>query len=466
MFQDKNQDKNQDIIQDKNQDKNQDIIQDKNQYKNQDKNQDIIQGNQDNNPNKLEPMYKTNLIGQGTYGCIYKPNIPCKNEKPNKSTKTKMFISKLQRNQENSEREANLGKIIKTKIPKYNTMFAPIIDSCTVNIEEVDPVDIEKCDIVTKDRAEGLKIEYKSYKMRYAGKQFLSQYFLSLIKKSPKKLIKRMVETHIYLLKSLNKLIKVTPPIIHYDLKDNNIMYDEKHSVPIIIDFGLSFELDPNKGFDHAVALEQYYVFYEKYPPWCIELVLLSYIVQKIAKTKEIKTTITDSDVEKLQEICHTFISKNELFNNNGITKDEAEVFKQELYEFVSTYLGKTWETMFKDLQKGYASWDNYSLSVIFLFYIQDLLKTIDSPIKDRYIALLKNSILAIPNGLETYRPSGLEIISGLKHMASNTDKKEYHKIMDSIKNSKSLDPHIINVKLNKKMIVNEEPNITSQKQQ
>ena len=55
--------------------------------------------NKDNNPNKTEPMYKTEMIGQGTYGCIYKPNIPCKNEKPTKSNKNKKFISKLQRKQ-------------------------------------------------------------------------------------------------------------------------------------------------------------------------------------------------------------------------------------------------------------------------------------------------------------------------------------------------------------------------------
>jgi len=409
--------------------------------------------NQDQDNTKL---YKTNLIGQGTYGCIYKPNIPCKNEKPTKSSKNQKFISKLQRNQENSEREANLGKIIKEKIKKYNTMFAPIIDSCIVNIEEVSQNDINKCDIIAKDKADDRKIEYKSYKMRYAGKQFLSQYFLSIIKKSPKKLIKRMIETHIYVLKSLNKLSSLTPPIIHYDLKDNNIMYDEKLGVPIIIDFGLSFELDPNKGFDHAVALEQYYVFYEKYPPWCIELVLLSYIVQRIADSKGIKSTISESDISLLQDICNTFISENDVFNNNGITKDEAEIFKQGINAFVSTYLGKTWETMFKDLQKNYASWDNYSISVIYLFYIQDLLYEIESPIKDRYIALLKKIILYVPaNSEEIHRSTIDEVIRELKKMASTTDKKEYQKIIQNIKHN---DPNIINIKLNQTIVSNKQP--------
>lgn len=415
---------------------------------------------QDKIQDKNEPMYKTEFIGQGTYGCIYKPNIPCKNEKPTKSNKNKKFISKLQRKQENSEREANFGKIIKAKIPKYATMFAPIIDSCPVNIEQFEQNDIDKCNIITKDKEdgmqEGIDVEYISYRMRYAGNQFLSQYFVSLIKKRPKKLIKRMIETHIYLLKSLTKLIKLTPPIIHYDLKDNNIIYDEKLGVPIIIDFGLSFELEPNKEFDQAIATEQYYVFYEKYPPWCIELVLLSYIVQKISGTSGITANIRETDISKLQEICHIFVSENDIFNSNGITLEEAEIFKQGIYGYISTYLGKTWKTMFNDLQKGYTSWDNYSLSVIYLFYINDYLNTINSPIIDKYIALLKKVILALPGNPP---PTTVDVIRELKNIASNTDKKEYHKIMHSIKTDKSLDPYILNIKLNKKIVENKQPN-------
>ena len=61
--------------------------------------------------------------------------------------------------------------------------------------------------------------------------------------------------------------------VVHLDLKPANIMISKRDFSPIIIDFGLSFELDASKAFDKAIALEQYYIFYEKYPPWNIELI-------------------------------------------------------------------------------------------------------------------------------------------------------------------------------------------------
>jgi len=416
----------------------------------------------------MEPKF----LGQGTYGCIYKPNIPCLNEKPEKTQvkdqvkgKKPKFISKLQRNQENSEREAELGKIIKTKIKQYNTRFAPIIDSCPVDIKVMDVNEVEKCDIITTDIANGTTSEYKSYKMRFAGKQSLGNYFLSLLSSSPNKIIKRLIETHIYLLKSLDKLSKLSPPIIHYDLKDNNIMYNEDLNIPIIIDFGLSFELNPSKGYDNAIAYEQYYVFYEKYPPWCIELVLLSYIVQKVvnAKTNVDKTNVdkTNENIQRisskidataisnLKNICTVFITENEVYNI--FTEEEREQFKQGLYVFVESYLGKSWESMFKDLQNGYASWDNYSLSVIYSFYMKDLISKVSNVILDNYNAILKKVILELPNNA---RPSIVETIADLKRLASTIDKKQYQKLLVDIK--ASIDTQridTVNINLNKRIL-------------
>ena len=64
-------------------------------------------------------MTEPQFIGQGTYGCVYKPNIPCLNTHPTNikdKNKNKKYISKLQINQVDSEKEFELGKIIMEKI--------------------------------------------------------------------------------------------------------------------------------------------------------------------------------------------------------------------------------------------------------------------------------------------------------------------------------------------------------------
>jgi len=405
-------------------------------------------------------MTEPKFIGQGTYGCIYKPIIPCLNTHPTNikgKGKNKKYISKLQINQVDSEREFKLGKIIMEKIKKYNTMFAPIIESCPIDIKVINQTELEKCDLITKNIETGKKSEFKAYKMQYAGKQSLGNYLLSLLSSSPKKIIKQMIKTHIYLLKSLDKLSKLTPPFIHYDLKDNNIMYDEKLNIPIIIDFGLSFELNPEKEYNNTIAYDQYYVFYEKYPPWCIELVLLSYIVQKIINNKinnqNISEKIQETDIENLKNICNIFISENDVYKN--ILEEEKTIYKQKLHEFISSYLKKSWETLFKDLQKSYASWDNYSLSVIYLFYIKDLISKVSNVILDDYNIILKKIILGVPNNTgEQYRPSITETIEYLKKIATSVNKKQYNKLLTDIKSSINIQS--ININLNKTILNNE----------
>lgn len=234
-------------------------------------------------------------------------------------------------------------------------------------------------------------------------------------------------------------------------------MYDEKLNIPIIIDFGLSFELNPEKEYNNTIAYDQYYVFYEKYPPWCIELVLLSYIVQKIINNKtnnqNISEKIQETDIENLKNICNIFISENDVYKN--ILEEEKTIFKQKLHEFISSYFKKSWETLFKDLQKSYASWDNYSLSVIYLFYIKDLISKVSNVILDDYNIILKKIILGVPNNTgEQYRPSITETIEYLKKIATSVNKKQYNKLLTDIKSSINIQS--ININLNKTILNNE----------
>ena len=81
--------------------------------------------------------------------------------------------------------------------------------------------------------------------------------------------------------------------MIHYDLKDGNIIFDEVYNVPIIIDYGLSFT--KSQLLKTPLSIENlekvFYVYYEKYSPWNIDIVLLSYITQSIIINEEVNIT-------------------------------------------------------------------------------------------------------------------------------------------------------------------------------
>lgn len=58
------------------------------------------------------------LLSQGGFGCIYFPSIECNG----KSSTSKKYVTKLQKQDFNADNEINIGKIIK-KIPNYDFFF-------------------------------------------------------------------------------------------------------------------------------------------------------------------------------------------------------------------------------------------------------------------------------------------------------------------------------------------------------
>ena len=431
-----------------------------------------------------KPIY-SKFLDQGTFGCIYKPDIPCDNEKASKS---KGYISKLQRKTTEIDKEEIIGKRIVDEIPGYSAYFAPIISSCSVKIDAIQSKEAAKCKIVSdsdsgtegrrrprmgskaadlesvpqgkdSEQIANSQIVYKSYKMRYAGRKSLGKHMVSIIKKNPKNIIKKMLEQQLYILKSVEKLNTLSLPIVHYDLKENNIIYDDVNGVPIIIDFGLSFDLDVTKPYVHSEFVDKYYVFYEKYPPWCIDIVILSYIVQEIVdyQRRDIHSTLDAADIKDLHKICREFVETSDVFTA-GFSTDELESYLKHLLESVSGYLDKQWNDLFQDLQKGYASWDNYSVAVIYLFFIHDIVtskKKINNRVLDNYRAVLKNVVLggSLSNSTtiesesvafelqRPSRPTAKQTIDELKTLQKNTDKKEYEHLRKEIDTIIRLNP-------------------------
>ena len=75
------------------------------------------------------------IIGQGTYGCVYRPNIDCQTKKID----SKQFLSKIQRKDKTSKNEIVIGKKI-ISLPKniYSNRFAPILESCPIEIGKME----------------------------------------------------------------------------------------------------------------------------------------------------------------------------------------------------------------------------------------------------------------------------------------------------------------------------------------
>ena len=323
-----------------------------------------------NNNNKGNIEIK--MINQGSYGCIFKPGIKCDdNNKDNIET-----ISKIQKMNPQLENEINIGKSI-LKISDYQWYFAPIIENCEIDIYKISKTETDKCNVIKNEETVSVynntKPRFVSNKIRYVGNMTLDTHLFK-ISYNINNLNKTLLYTTQHLLVGLEKLnINKVNTIIHFDLTNNNIIYDEKNRVPIIIDFGLSFESSK------LLLKPLNTVFYttELYPYWCVEIYFISIIVntKSLKEDRTVKQNIvTEGDII---EIINTFFEKNTLFKLD-ILKLEIKSLKDKYINYFNKFKNILWKTCLDELLlddinnlKDYSVWDVYSLAVTYLFIIE-----------------------------------------------------------------------------------------------
>jgi len=312
---------------------------------------------------------KIKLLSRGTFGCIFKPALTCKG-----GIDQENFITKVQKQTALTNRELIISEKIK-KIKDYNRHFAPILKTCTISVANISGDEVKKCEFMKNNK------QIISNKIRYVGKNSLEDHFIQLLRTNPAIYIETVYDSFFYLLKSIRVLF--TNGIVHFDMKENNIMYDERQNIPIIIDFGISF--DTNMLQNHLS--EVFYTEGFDYPPWCFEIALCSYIVNSDKKMEE------KINIEKMKEKVLFFIKSNALFEL--MTETEIKEYTTKLNHYIENHGQFTYKEFIHELCKSMESWDMYALAVI---YMKLLYNTYTDEFTPRFIQLLKDVIFAAPN--------------------------------------------------------------------
>jgi serine/threonine protein kinase len=358
----------------------------------------------------IEKMENPRQIGEGTYGCVFYPGISC-NGQPEKTK----YVTKIQIQDETSKNEETIGEYIKKTKKNYSDYFAPIISSCPLKLASIKKDMIENCEVMRKNTDK----EFVSVKIKYAGKQTLKEYFNRLLSTYNSSFLYKVVETQMYLLNSLKVLGELK--IIHFDLKQNNILFHETKQNPVIIDFGISIMLDKLKDLEYH---KYFFSDYEKYPPWCTEIMLISYLVRKPTWGK---TNITKKDVKNMQTLVKRYYETNptiRLVQNQNQNQNPTKTIQSYWEKTITETANKKTKTVVESLLKHWSTWDTYSLMVIYYRYMKsEEAKSIQSaPFIDRYWKLLEEYILSEPKD----RKSPLEMITQLKEYMNNIQRKEF----------------------------------------
>jgi serine/threonine protein kinase len=287
----------------------------------------------------------TRLINQGGFGCIFYPGFNCST---NFKKNTKKLVSKVQLNHFNARNEIYIGSLIK-EINNYRLYFLPVIDSCNLSLASIDSNIIDKCEIIEKNID-----KYKVLELPYLENISFNRLF-SDTQRTTQHLFLTFIETYKYLVISIHELIKKN--IVHFDIKEQNILYSNKYENPILIDFGLSIPIDKLSNTNFK---DYFYVYAPDYSLWPLEVHIINYILHNGTLTKN----AIDITIE-------TYLSNLSAFSS---LSDEFKLdYKTSASNFFYKYLKFDLSDIIRQLLEYNKTWDLYSLSVMYLKFLNKL---------------------------------------------------------------------------------------------
>jgi serine/threonine protein kinase len=179
-----------------------------------------------------------NVVGEGSYGCVHKPSIHCKSGvEPGFDYKD--YVSKIMKRQQ-AEKELEEFVVIGSydKNNEYH-LGTPIMCSPKLN-KNIIQNDISKCRNINAVSVKDHPDDYKILLLKYGGpdlKEFCDSHINKYLATNKKQKVAQFwLEVH-HLIKGL-QFFK-NNGIVHYDIKPQNILFNNKTGKLVYIDFGL-----------------------------------------------------------------------------------------------------------------------------------------------------------------------------------------------------------------------------------
>ncbi len=201
------------------------------------------------------------------------------------------------------------------------------------------------------------------------------------------KLMSILFDLYERIMDSVQILIKYN--IVHYDLKENNILIEKTQQLPFIIDFGLSIDIsrllkhpwsdthttnytidsdviyptNSSKIYEHNYLWRQhFYVHAPDYYLWPLEIHIMTFLINE-------HDVLTEED---LHRVCYEYVS------NNSALDYTSKEFKKKYFklcvETFEKYINKPREHILNELIHYWDKWDMYAVNIMFLKIIYEMM--------------------------------------------------------------------------------------------
>jgi len=280
------------------------------------------------------------LLEQGGFGCVYYPGLKCKEEKRSVSSK---YVTKLVVNDFNAKNELYVGSTI-IKIKDYLLHFLPSIDSCYINIGNLDESIINTCKIINHRVTDYLLLIIPYISNIEFARLFENEYT------NNKYILLIFMDSYLYLLNSINKLIHNN--IVHFDIKIDNVLYGKISHIPLFIDFGISIPM--NKISQNNVT-EYFYIYAPDNDVWPLEVHVINFLLHKSPYLNN----------ENIYRIVDDVMQKHRALNN--FSSEFVYKYRNMFYLYLKKFENFSKYEIINKLLTYYKTWDAYSLSVLYL---------------------------------------------------------------------------------------------------
>lgn len=298
-------------------------------------------------------------LAEGGYGCVFHPEINCRGLE----TANMQYVSKIQQKDFSAENEIKIGEIIKQGVknmpgnPLINN-FAPVLSSCPINMSQLKVPDIGECKVLHRVDQSNLIL----LKIRFIDSVDFDSYVID--NKNTSAILLTLISAFNHLLKSIKILQKVK--VVQFDLKGQNIVFDTKKLQPIIIDFGLSL---PMESITNDNLLNYFYIYAPEYYVWPLEVHYLNLILHISEEPTR----------DEIKDLVQSYVKANAALD--GFSASFKKDFENSCEEQLLYYNTLTLTERKNLILRFWNTWDNYSLSVIYLKFIYFIIRSNDKSI-------------------------------------------------------------------------------------
>ncbi len=311
-------------------------------------------------------------IGEGSYGCIYNPSL----NKDGSDSLDKKTVTKIQKFNRNAQNEIEIGKIVK-QLDGYINHFAPVINYENVNLVKIKKNLFNDCAILENAKKKSNKLIMM--KMDFIKGDDFIDYLIK--NKGSIEIIKNLISSYGYLLKSIKLLTDIK--VVHFDLKGDNILFNNQNEIPIMIDFGLSININLliNKNVTIDTLQQFFYVFGPDYYIWPIEVHYICYLLNENDEP-------SDNEIKKIVNTC---VRENVALSYN-LSKEFQNKYLQSSYNYLKKINKLSLSEKINKVLSYWYTWDNYSLSIIYLKFMYYL--NINGYINNEFISFFSEILL------------------------------------------------------------------------